>query len=124
MTSVGNQLCFSVWASNASGESVRVHAALTVNIDACGRRFQRPVFSLTASLRLAAQASDSGRNVFISQNPAFIIESPWNDLAESYSCFVGGAAHHFSAMNSIRRLQTSTIIISPSRFGSPGDRRG
>ena len=31
---IGHQLCFSVWASNASGESVRVEAALTATVTA------------------------------------------------------------------------------------------
>jgi hypothetical protein len=31
-TDIGHQLCFSVWASNASGESVRVEAALTATV--------------------------------------------------------------------------------------------
>jgi hypothetical protein len=33
-TDIGHQLCFSVWASNASGESVRVEAALTATVTA------------------------------------------------------------------------------------------
>jgi hypothetical protein len=33
-TDIGHQLCFSVWASNASGESVRVEAALTAAVTA------------------------------------------------------------------------------------------